>query len=109
MPSSQSGSWQKLVPIALLTFRPRYHGSHHEKRSEQNRMTLSAETEQVSQFTNFTAPQSESAISALTEAAMLHPAPECSSCRVCLGEGRGGGGVGCFGREHFLLFLSGAV
>lgn len=100
MPSSQSGSWQKLVPIALLTFRPRYHGSHHEKRSEQNRMTPSAETEQVSQFTNFTAPQSESAISALTEAAMLltssagslHPAPECSSCRVCLGEGWGGGG-----------------
>lgn len=101
MPSSQSGSWQKLVPIALLTFRPRYHGSHHEKRSEQNRMTLSAETEQVSQFTNFTVPQSESAISALTEAAMfltssvgpLHSAPECSSCRVCLGE-RGGGGGG---------------
>lgn len=100
MPSSQSGSWQKLVPIALLTFRPRYHGSHHEKRSEQNRTTPSAETEQVSQFTNFTAPQSESAISALTEAAMfltssagpLHPAPECSSCRVCLGEEWGGGG-----------------
>lgn len=83
MPTSKSGPWQKLVPIACRLSGPRYHGSHHERRSVWSKKNDIVSWKQPgSQFKQF----AESMISPLTVPDVFnilclppHLASECSS------------------------------
>lgn len=100
MPTSKSGPWQKLVPIACrLSDHVTMAATTKSTQSEEKRMALSAKNQTGSHFTDFTAQMCVTLISPLTVhwaciVSGLLSVPLDSGCSTrgwCCGEGRGRG------------------